>query len=83
MYIALKRMQTESGWKNPGDPVPEAARWRNLRAYIEVGRIKEVPDAAVAAPEPEPVADAAVVTPEPTVEETPTGRRRKRRILGG
>jgi hypothetical protein len=33
-YVALKRLKIGAGWREPGEEVPEARRWRNVQAYI-------------------------------------------------
>ncbi len=52
MYVALRRLKVGDGWREPGDPVPEAATWRNLRAYLGAGQVAEVPDEESAGAEP-------------------------------
>lgn len=47
-YIAQRRLVTTAGVREHGDPVPEAADWKNLRSYLGAGHIKEVPDSEVA-----------------------------------
>ena len=40
-YLAGKRIKIGAEWREPGDPVPEAEHFRNLRTLIEWGRIVE------------------------------------------
>lgn len=44
--LALKKMKLSGGRVAlPGDPVPEAAEWRNLESYVKMGSIGFVDDA--------------------------------------
>lgn len=49
-YIAGKRLKIGDGWREPGQPVPEAAHWRTLQAYINSGAVivtwRDVPNDA-------------------------------------
>jgi hypothetical protein len=49
--------------KHPGDPIPEAAKWPNLRMYLQHKWIEEVADVGVALAEKPP--SPAVVAPPP------------------
>lgn len=39
MYIAAVRQKVDGDWRNPGDLVPEAIKWKNRDAYLGSGRI--------------------------------------------
>ena len=39
-YVALRRLTVDGSVREPGDEVPEAAGWRNLRAYIGAGHVE-------------------------------------------
>lgn len=43
-YIAGKRLNLGTDWREIGDPVPEAAGWRNLRAYLNGGAVILIED---------------------------------------
>lgn len=44
-YVALKRLKMgKDDYRAPGEPVPEAAEWRNLHAHIQCGQVALVPD---------------------------------------
>jgi hypothetical protein len=48
-YRALKRLHLgDEVYKEPGEMVPEALEWSNVRVWLSTGFIEEVPD-------PEPV----------------------------
>jgi len=38
-YIAGKRLKIGGEFREPGDPVPEAAEWKNLKTKISAGLI--------------------------------------------
>ena len=38
-YIAGKRLDMGTSWREPGDPVPEAEGWTNLRSYLGNGSV--------------------------------------------
>lgn len=41
--VAKRRLKLgRDDWRNPGDPVPEARRWKNLRAYTNTGKIEDM-----------------------------------------
>lgn len=48
MWVAKKRILIHRGkghvWLNPGDPVPEAAGWRNVKAIARQGKIEWIED---------------------------------------
>jgi hypothetical protein len=50
MFIAIERMKVGDGYREHGDPIPEAAEWSwQTRAhYLRNHRIAEVPDPAPA-----------------------------------
>lgn len=53
-YVAGRTLRiTETETRDVGDPVPEAADWPTLHAYLSLGWVKEVPDAEM--PKPKPV----------------------------
>ena len=62
-YITNKRIQlqkttngkTEMEWREPGQPIPEAAGWRNLNTWISAGRISVVSESAIKAAAKAPV----------------------------
>lgn len=54
--------------KQPGDPIPEAAKWPNLRMYLAQKWIIDVPDSTPAA---QPSTDA--IPPAPVVSVAPPG----------
>ena len=58
-YIALRRLAIGNGWREPGEPVPEAATWPNLAPWISGGYVKEVPDSEAPPPLAEVMAVAA------------------------
>lgn len=65
-YVAGKSIKVMRGGEavqlKPGDPVPEAATWRNLKKELAWGRVKEVPDGK---------AEAVATPPPPAIEELP------------
>jgi len=40
-YVAGKRLKVGGGWREPGQPVPEAANWPTLNALLSSGGIVE------------------------------------------
>lgn len=62
MYIAKRRMNVDGEVREPGDAVPEAAAWPNLRAYLG-SHLDEVPD--------EPAPTATPTTEAPPVAAAP------------
>jgi hypothetical protein len=70
-YVLGKAMQVNGEWRQAGEPVPEAASWRNLRSYLELGHVREVAEAPARAKEP------AVDTAEKPVR-SKSGRRKRR-----
>lgn len=72
MYIAQKRLKVGEGWREPGDPVPEAAHWRTLRVYLENGSLVIDPnhDRGLATSKPAPPAPAASPTSSEGVDDT-------------
>jgi len=96
-FVAGKSIKVNRGGElvqlKPGDPVPEAATWRNRQKELAWGRIKEVPDDQVGPqPEPEPVAppppEPEATEPEadgdPESEDQPKKRGRKKKgFFGG
>jgi hypothetical protein len=42
-YVALSRLKVGDGYREPGEPVPEASMWPNLRHYISTGQVEEIP----------------------------------------
>ena len=64
-YVALRRLNVDGSVREPGDEVPEAAGWRNLRAYLSAGHVErqeraDAPPVPVAAPQP-PTPDAPLL----------------------
>ncbi|MGE5619542.1 MAG: hypothetical protein ACM3US_09830 [Sphingomonadaceae bacterium] len=59
MFVAKRVLDLGTRTVHYGDPVPEAATWPNLRSYINLGWIEEVPDvqAEPSPPEKAPAAD--------------------------
>ncbi len=44
-YVALIRLElSKDDVRQPGDPIPEAAEWRNVETYIQCGHVALVPD---------------------------------------
>lgn len=43
-YILRRQMQIDGQWRLPGDEVPEAAEWRNLYSYLDLGWIEALDD---------------------------------------
>lgn len=88
-YIAGKVIQIQKAdgsveTRKPGDPVPEAAGWKNLSAWLAQKRILHVPDDAVGKPTPvaklmptKVTVAAPVEEPEVEVEPKKRGRPRK------
>lgn len=52
-YVALKCMKVEGRRVLPGDPVPEAASWKNLKNYLQSNYLLEVPDGYTAGRDPD------------------------------
>lgn len=51
-YVAVRRLHMgDEVYREPGELVPEAANWKNLRVWLG-SHVKEVPDAEVAKAEP-------------------------------
>jgi hypothetical protein len=50
-YIARRQLKVGDSYRQPGDPIPEAATWPNLRAYLEEGHVEAV-DVETAATSP-------------------------------
>jgi hypothetical protein len=55
MYIALRTMKVQNDdgtyrMVQPGDPVPEAAGWKNLRVYVNTRRVALAPTEAHGTP---------------------------------
>jgi hypothetical protein len=83
-FVAGKRMQIQRDGKPvevlPGEPVPEAAKWPNLRLWLEYGWVKQTTDA-----EPVPVPEIPVEVEteshesEEHPDEPPAGKKKKRR----
>lgn len=40
MYVAGSQITVDGELRQPGDPVPEAATWPNLRSYLSCGQIR-------------------------------------------
>ena len=38
-YVARKRLKVGDEWREPGEPIPEAATWRNLHSYLSSGAV--------------------------------------------
>ena len=79
-YIARRRLNLGTRVAEPGDPVPEAASWRNLDAYISSGQVEFVPDSLVEdkpKAKPKAAADEAVEAGEgASGDESPSRPRR-------
>jgi len=58
-YIAKRRLKAGHGFKEIGEEVPEAASWRNVRAWIGLGYIEEVKE-STSQPKPTPASVAVV-----------------------
>lgn len=74
MFIAGKRLRIDGQYREPGEPVPEAAGWRRstLNGLLGSRRLLEVPDDTVVgnhpstpAPAPQTASEAPVAAPEP------------------
>lgn len=79
-YVAGKLKQVQRAGKivhlKPGDPVPEAASWKNLDAWVAQKMVVHVPDGSEKKAAKAPVTEA----PEPDTledEETPTKKAAK------
>lgn len=52
MYVVGRgRLKVGDGYREVGDPIPEAADWTNLRAYLQSGLVRSVDDAGAEWPE--------------------------------
>lgn len=67
-YVAGRRLRVGDGYKEYGEPVPEAASWKNLEAHLSSGAIK-----AVVVDEPTVSAAPPPVSVEPTMSSADTG----------
>lgn len=69
-WYAKKALRIGGQVRNPGEPVPEAERWKNRRSYVSGGYIEEREDdvPAQAAP-PEPESEPTEPDPETSEEE--------------
>lgn len=53
-YYATRPLKIGDGTRQPGEEVPEAAEWKNLRLFIGKGWIAAVPDEVRQPPPPPP-----------------------------
>jgi len=43
-YVAARRLKIGDSFREPGEPVPEAVNWRNLREHLDLGNLTMVSD---------------------------------------
>ncbi len=43
IYVARTRLLVGDTYREPGELVPEAADWLNLRTYLELGQVEQIP----------------------------------------
>lgn len=53
-YVAMRVIRVNGEMRAPGDEVPEAATWRNIRPWLDGGYIREVPRDMVMRPAGDP-----------------------------
>lgn len=53
-YYATRPLRVGDGTRQPGEEVPEAAEWKNIRLFIGKGWIAAVPDEVRQPPPPPP-----------------------------
>ncbi len=42
-YVARTRLKVGDSYREPGEEIPEAASWPNLRSYLDLEQLEEVP----------------------------------------
>lgn len=57
-YIAVKRLKHEGGWIEPGQPIPDAEKWKTLKALLSQGWVAIATDKSVAVAVPAPTTKA-------------------------